>query len=114
MANPSKKKGTGWEVELLGRLQALWPAAERAALAGVADRGDFTGVPVLIEAKCTGAPHFLEWARNCSRKADRWVVAWHGDRRSVGCELAVMPLEFALAAVAAWKEAEEWTTAWDA
>jgi hypothetical protein len=111
VTNRPRQKGTGWEVELLGRLRRYWPAAERAALAGSLDRGDFTGVPILVEAKNTGAPHFLDWARTCAQKRDRWLVAWHGDRRSISCELAVMPLDLALAALAAWEDAERWTTA---
>lgn len=78
----ARAKGTGWEVELLPRLRAVFgPQVERAPLKGIQDKGDFTGVPFLIEAKKTDVPHFLQWAKTAAKKADRWAVLWSGDRR---------------------------------
>lgn len=91
----ARQKGTAWETELLGRLRGLFgPNVHRAPLRGTQDAGDFVGVPFLVEAKSTKAPHFLEWARTAIKKTQggRWVVAWHGDRRTDPTELIVMPL----------------------
>lgn len=53
MVNPSKRKGTSWESEVVSFLQSHgWRYAERRALNGNLDRGDIAGVPgVVIEAK---------------------------------------------------------------
>lgn len=97
MANPSKKKGTNWEVELLGPLRELFgPQVERSTLSGIYDYGDFVGVPHLIEAKSTTRPMFQEWARKCEKKAGKnWAIIWHGDRRvQTGTgPYVVMPIE---------------------
>ena len=97
MANPPRQKGTRWETELLDLLRPIFPHVERAPLKGHADQGDFTAVnDWLLEAKSTGAPHFLEWARGCAKKTaanhKRWAILWHGDRRHTPTELAIMPL----------------------
>lgn len=99
MSNPPRQKGSKWEVELLEHLRELFgPAVHRAPLRGVHDYGDFVGVPWLHEAKCTKAPHFLEWARDAAKKTQAmnekyWCVMWHGDRRTTPTELVVMPLD---------------------
>jgi predicted lipoprotein len=53
MANPSKKKGTAWESQVVDYLREHGqPHAERRALTGSADKGDVSGIPgVMIEAK---------------------------------------------------------------
>jgi hypothetical protein len=86
VSNPSRAKGTKWEVELLDHLRELFgEQVERAPLKGVHDYGDFLGVPWLHEAKSTIKPLFQAWARVSERKADDfWTVLWHGDRRSPG------------------------------
>lgn len=84
MSNPSRKKGSAWEVELLDLLRPIWPDVERAPLKGTADFGDFVNVDgLLIEAKKTDAPHFLEWARKARDKTggNGWRIVWSGDRR---------------------------------
>lgn len=96
MVNKPRIKGTGWESELVPRIRLFFPTCERAPLKGIQDKGDFVGVPLLMEAKCTGLPKFLEWSRVCARKSKDWVILWHGDRRTYSGELAVMPLNFAL------------------
>lgn len=90
----ARAKGTKWETELLERLRGLFgPNVHRAPLRGTQDAGDFVGVPWLHEAKSTKAPHFLEWARTCAKKAPNgaWAVLWHGDRRTDPTELVVLP-----------------------
>lgn len=53
MANPSGRKGTSWESEIVRVLIAAgWPYVERRRLNGRYDRGDIAGIPgVVIEAK---------------------------------------------------------------
>jgi len=93
----ARAKGTRWETELLTRLRAVWPHAERAPLRGSNDRGDYTACNQwLLEAKSTTTPRFLEWARTARRKAagDPWAVLWHGDRRSdLGQPLVLVDLD---------------------
>jgi hypothetical protein len=54
MANPSKRKGTAWESQVVAYLQEHGQHfAERRALTGSADKGDVSGIPsVMIECKC--------------------------------------------------------------
>lgn len=92
----ARAKGTGWEVEWLPRLRALFgDHVERAPLKGIQDKGDFTGVPWLHEAKSTLVPRFQEWARTAEKKAGKaWVIGWHGDRRKPGNgPYVLMPIE---------------------
>jgi Holliday junction resolvase len=53
MANPSKRKGTQFETDVVRYLvEHGQPYAERRALTGSADKGDVSGIPgVMIEAK---------------------------------------------------------------
>lgn len=102
MSNPSRAKGTRFEVELLDVLRDLHGEhVERAPLKGTSDAGDFVGVPYLVEAKNTKVPKFLEWTRQCRRKAKEhrnsssWILVWKGDRRTLldPEPLVVMPLD---------------------
>lgn len=80
----ARQKGTAWETELLPRLRALWgPLVERAPLRGIADDGDFTNTPFLVEAKNTQKPLLQAWCRIAERKRPNgdWCVIWKGDRR---------------------------------
>lgn len=63
MANPSKRKGTGWESDIVATLKhGGWPYAERRALQGGLDRGDIAGIPgVVIEAKNCKAVTLGPW-----------------------------------------------------
>lgn len=63
MSNPSKAKGTRWEVELVEYLRTQGaPHAERLALGGSNDRGDVTGTPgVTWEAKSCKALDLAGW-----------------------------------------------------
>lgn len=103
----ARVKGTSWEVELLPRLRLLFGShVERAPLKGTADKGDFTGVPWLVEAKNTIRPNFLEWARTARKKVgDRFWVVWKGDRRTPGNgPYVLMPLELAEELAEAWMD----------
>jgi len=53
MANPSKRKGTAWESQVVAYLQEHGqPYAERRALCGTSDKGDVSGIlGVMIECK---------------------------------------------------------------
>lgn len=63
MANPSKRRGTAWESEVVRFLQSRgWMYAERRALRGSLDRGDIAGVPgVVIEAKNCRTISIAQW-----------------------------------------------------
>lgn len=58
-----KRRGTGWETAIVDYLRAAgFPAVERRALDGRADRGDITGLPgVVIEAKNQNRFDIAEW-----------------------------------------------------
>jgi hypothetical protein len=98
VSNPSRAKGTKWEVDLLPHLQGLFgPGVDRAPLKGTYDYGDFLNVPWLHEAKSSIKPLFQAWARIAERKAgDAWVVLWKGDLRtkSGNGPYVLMPLKF--------------------
>lgn len=91
----ARAKGTGWEVELLPLMRELFgPQVERAPLKGSADMGDFTGTPMLVEAKKTDVPHFLKWAKICQRKKPNdWAIVWAGDRRKGDGPFVMLPLD---------------------
>lgn len=109
MSNPSRAKGTAFEVEVLEHLRAIFgPSVERAPLKGVYDKGDFLNVPFLIDAKKAERPLFLEWARQGRRKAagSYWAYVYADDRRratSVGT-LAMVPMDFFMALLWAGKQ----------
>jgi hypothetical protein len=102
MSNPSRAKGTAFEVEVLDHLRAIFgPTVERAPLKGVYDKGDYLNVPFLIDAKKTERPLFLEWARQARRKADGsyWAYIYADDRRKASSAgtLALLPMDFFMA-----------------
>jgi hypothetical protein len=91
----ARAKGTVGENFFLARLRLLFgPQVERAPLKGIQDRGDYTGVPWLHEAKNTAKPLFQAWARVCRAKAgNAWTLLWKGDmRKDDGQPLVLMPL----------------------
>lgn len=91
----ARAKGTAGENFYLPYLRQLFgPQVERAPLKGVQDRGDYVGVPYMVEAKNTAKPLFQLWARVCKKKAgDDWILMWKGDRRTDDGEpLVLMPL----------------------
>lgn len=79
----ARQKGTAGENFFLPVLRQLFgPQVERAPLKGTQDKGDYTGVPWLHEAKNTQKPLFQQWARTAEKKADDWVILWKGDLRT--------------------------------
>lgn len=83
MANPSKRKGTSWESDIVDYLKFNgWPHTERRALNGVLDRGDIAGIPgLVIEAKNCRTITIPAWVdeANIERDndhADLGVVWW--------------------------------------
>lgn len=95
-----RQKGTGWETELLPHLRAAFgDQVERAPLKGVQDKGDFVGVPFLVEAKKTEVPRFLDWARTARKKVGAgqwWSIVWSGDRRKGEGPYVLLPLDMFL------------------
>lgn len=96
MANPARSKGTSWEVELLPLLRSVFGEhVERSPLKGTADDGDFTGCDgLLVEAKKTDVPHFLQWAKTAAKKRPDgdWRIVWSGDRRKGDGPYVLLPL----------------------
>lgn len=105
MANPSRAKGTKWEVELVPILRDLFgDHVHRSPLTGTQDYGDFVNTPWLIEAKNTHAPRFLEWCATAARKTGglAWAVIWKGDRRKGLGPYVTVPLEHYVELCRAW------------
>ena len=73
--NRSRAKGTSWEQAIADYLRERgWPHAERRAMNGSNDRGDITGLPlVVIEAKNAQTWAVPEWLREAEieRSHDR-------------------------------------------
>ena len=94
LMSKARAKGTAGENFFLLHLRELFgPQVERAPLKGIADYGDFTGVPWLHEAKNTAKPLFQAWARVCTKKAGlNWVLLWKGDLRKQEGPYVLMPM----------------------
>lgn len=77
MSNPSRQKGTGYEVHVLEKyLLPVWPTAGRRPLQGVNDYGDFLNVDgLLIEAKKRArlAGEIVGWVKTALTKT-RWAA----------------------------------------
>lgn len=82
------------------RLRAVFgPQIERAPLRGIHDDGDFVGLPhgLHVEAKSTKTLLIPQWAGRLETilpAGHQWVIAWHGDRRSLPVELAITPFAY--------------------
>lgn len=72
MANPSKAKGTDFEVMCLPLLRTVWPEAERRAQQGNNDKGDYH-LPgekrFIIEAKNRTTMALQQWLREAGAEA---------------------------------------------
>lgn len=101
----ARDKGTAGENYFLEFLRVIWPTAERAPLKGVQDKGDFVGVPLLVEAKHTKTILIPEWVRKARTKAEgRWVLVWKGDTRTRdGKPLMVMDADFGFELLDLWE-----------
>lgn len=79
----AKQKGTAFETALLPMLRKIFGRqVDRAPMRGGLDKGDFDGVPLLVEAKSHKSPRFVEWARVAEEKSPgKWAIIWKGDLR---------------------------------
>lgn len=75
----SKQKGTSFESSLLPLLQAFYPGAERRALTGAKDKGDYIlpGASFALEAKNHKAMDLAGWLAEAQVEAANLGVA-HG------------------------------------
>ena len=99
----ARQKGTGFENHLLNEyLVSVWPEAQRAALSGINDYGDFINVDGWhIEARNRNTWAIGEWIRGVYKKMRRkhgsishpWIIAFKGDKRGELAEdYAVLPM----------------------
>ena len=86
MANPSKKKGTQGENEVVDLLRAHGLDAHRAETNKASWDVRIVGTPWRIESKRCARWLTFQWIRHARHHADGdpWIIyAAHGDRRSV-------------------------------
>lgn len=95
----SKRKGTAWESAVVNFLRANgFPAVERRALSGSADRGDVAGVSGwVIEAKATRSIDLAQAVDEARTEAANAGASWHAAvikrrMRPAGDGYAVMSL----------------------
>lgn len=80
MTNRSKQKGTSFETAVLPAIQEKRPNAERRALGGVNDKGDFhipDELRFIVEAKNCKEMDLSGWIREAVREAENAGVP-HG------------------------------------
>lgn len=66
----SKAKGTRFETAIVTYLtESGFPGVERRALAGTADRGDISGLPVVVEAKNAARTELAAWVDEATAEA---------------------------------------------
>ena len=72
----SKQKGTSFETSLLPALRTVYPGAERRALTGNKDKGDFIlpGADFALEAKNQKALDLSGWIREAETEAENLGV----------------------------------------
>lgn len=98
MSNPSKKKGSAWEVRLRDFLRANGhPHCERLALAGRSDRGDLSGVPWVVEAKNCRELDLAGWLDEAEKEAKaagvtRFAVAFPRRNHTAADGYALIPI----------------------
>jgi hypothetical protein len=71
VSNPPKVKGTAFESSLLPLIREYHPYAERRALTGAKDKGDFflPGADFILEAKCVRTMSLGSWLDEAVREA---------------------------------------------
>lgn len=70
MTNRAKQRGTAFETRLVKYLRENgWPNAERRALSGSADKGDVSGMPVVLEAKAQKSFDLAGWIDEAKAEA---------------------------------------------
>ena len=99
----ARQKGTTFENHVLNEyLLSVWSTAERAALSGINDYGDFTNVDDWhIEARNRKTWALPEWIRGVYKKMERkhgdrnqpWMIVFKADKRSdLHEDYAVLPM----------------------
>ena len=94
MSNPSKQKGTAFEVSLLPALRKLDPRVERSALKGGKDTGDFS----LLHVKARGwngpggvLNKLVVSAKNCKQiSLSGWLSEAEGMRKNASADAAIV------------------------
>jgi hypothetical protein len=81
----SRSKGTAWETRIVRYLvDEGFPAVERRALAGATDKGDVSGLPVVVEAKNCKTTALAAWVDEATVEARNAGVpvgvVWHHRR----------------------------------
>lgn len=99
MANPSKRKGTSFEVAVVAYLKENgFPYAERRAQRGINDAGDVSGVVGwVLEVKNCRAMDLGPWVSEAASEASndgvcRFAVIHKRKQRSTGEAFVTMPL----------------------
>jgi hypothetical protein len=99
VSNPSKRKGTLFEVAVVEFLRENgFPHAERRALRGVNDAGDIAGVVGwTIEAKNHKAMDLGDWCKQAAAEAvnaggSRWAVVHKRRQHSTAEAFVTIPL----------------------
>ena len=100
MANPSKRKGTQFETDVVRYLADHgFPFAERRALCGTSDKGDVSGIPgVVLEAKAEKSIDLAGYmdevkVETANAHASIGVAVVKRRNRPVGVAYVVMTLE---------------------
>jgi Holliday junction resolvase len=89
MVNPSRKKGTKEETDIVNWLNDIGIRARRVALSGALDKGDIEllDFPVIIEAKNEKKMTLSEYVDEANREGDnaggKIGIAWHKRRGKV-------------------------------
>lgn len=98
MSNPSKRKGSAWEVRVRDYLREQgFPHAERLPSEGSKDRGDVSGCPFVIECKATTREELAGAMREAAKEAENagkpgYAVVRPSRGRSIDQAFATIPL----------------------
>ena len=88
----ARAKSTRSENERAEYYRRWFPQAARVP--GGQASMDIVGCPFPVEDKSTAAPRFIEWFKHYNnRHGARWVLHWHGDRRTFSGTFVLMPEE---------------------
>lgn len=105
MTNKSKAKGTKFESEICGYLNARGVPCERRALTGTQDQGDIAGIPGwVIEAKNQNSSNWAEWMDETEKErrnagADFGLLVVRRRLKIIEKAYAVLPLEQAVSII---------------
>jgi hypothetical protein len=99
MANPSKKKGSAFEVAVVAYLRENgFPFAERRALRGTKDAGDVSGITGwILEVKNHAKLDIGNWSTEAAKEASndgcsRWAVVHKRRQHSTAEAFVTLPL----------------------